>query len=788
MTSTGSRRSTNASDDPYSVPGAFPDPADSISSTQQSLAQAVYARRNEYTKPRKIRIKIGSWNVGNHDCARDIEAWFAEGKGIDEHFGRLNLSTTEDLKQAEKSKSQNGDEQETVNHQEARQATLPATQPTVPERDKSQLPADEEIGLYVLGLQEIVDVGSPAEALRPYTDPTPANKYKDFVRQALPNGYVLIAEQQLIGLLLIIYASPSVANDVQSATTTSVGTGLMGYMGNKGAVTAHIILGETTRLLFVNCHLAAGSDKASGDRRNWDAGQIMTRTKFDKIKDPSGLPNSGESIGDEDFAFWFGDLNYRLADIPGDDVRRLLTLHTRNEYDLRIAEERKRLEEEGKTQSPDGDVDSTKESDAASTVSTETSSTKNSSKFSQWQEGHFEVPDDLDPASLQTTLTSLLPHDELAQQIRLRKAFSEGWREGPIRFLPTYKYDTGTVAVFDSSEKKRSPSWCDRILYRTRNEYLEWKRQIAEEEAAKKKDDEMKARGIEEDENVIFDYNPEEDGDEMFDHTDFHVKRVKTRDGSEDEIALEYYTSHQRVLSSDHKPIDAIFGLTYRGVDQDLRAKVHSEVTKILDRNENEGRPTVTVIIENFGKDASTDDLSNTENTEGMINFGKVQYGKGKHRSITVANTGQVPAVISLVERPVSGLGEEGPTPPWLLTQFDREPDTRDKKSKEKSDGPAYTLQPGDVCNIEFVARVEAMDLAKDLNDGVLKLDDVLILRVRDGRDHFLPVTGHWVKSSLDRAADALKRLPEESMRKLQHQKPEGTSKIGFSLFRKSEG
>src|SRR5438046_667218 len=41
-----------------------------------------------------------------------------------------------------------------------------------------------------------------------------------------------------------------------------------------------------------------------------------------------------------------------------------------------------------------------------------------------------------DPSSLQTTLSSLLPHDELGQVRNAGKAFHEGWREGPITFLP----------------------------------------------------------------------------------------------------------------------------------------------------------------------------------------------------------------------------------------------------------------------------------------------------------------------------------------------------------------
>lgn len=75
-----------------------------------------------------------------------------------------------------------------------------------------------------------------------------------------------------------------------------------------------------------------------------------------------------------------------------------------------------------------------------------------------------------DPTSLQATLDSILPHDQLYRLMRSKRALHEGWREAPIAFLPTYKYDIGTVGLFDSSEKKRAPSWCDRVLYRTRRD------------------------------------------------------------------------------------------------------------------------------------------------------------------------------------------------------------------------------------------------------------------------------------------------------------------------------
>ncbi|KAL1459505.1 hypothetical protein WDU94_011477 [Cyamophila willieti] len=59
---------------------------------------------------------------------------------------------------------------------------------------------------------------------------------------------------------------------------------------------------------------------------------------------------------------------------------------------------------------------------------------------------------------------TVLEHDQLKRQHDLGHVFS-GYKEGPIHFRPTYKYDVGTDE-WDSSEKARAPAWCDRVLYR----------------------------------------------------------------------------------------------------------------------------------------------------------------------------------------------------------------------------------------------------------------------------------------------------------------------------------
>ncbi|KAJ9642939.1 hypothetical protein H2199_004461 [Coniosporium tulheliwenetii] len=769
------------------IPGAFPASAgsDTIApgySSQQTLSQAVHARRAEFTRPKEIRIKIGSWNVAAFKgTEKDIGGWFVEGKGIAEALSGLTVSNPDESHGEDIQGSPA--ERESVTEQEKR---VTKKEPTIPKNDAGSIPGGDEIGLYVLGLQEVVDITSAAEALRPYTDPAAANRFKAALEEALPSGYRLIAEQQLIGLLLLIYASPDVAPDIQSVSTTSVGTGLMGYMGNKGAVTARIVLGETTRLVFVNCHLSAGADKASLERRNWDAEQIISRTRFAPIIDSWGVSQpSSEKIGDEDFAFWFGDLNYRLEGMPGDDVRRLLMLHTRNEYDPSKPAAKKIEEEIAQpttlsriNTTSDLSTDSPTASSASSTASEMNSDRASRPSTRDTSIDDRPLPAKYDPAHLQTTLSSLLPHDELHQQQKARKAFYDGWREGPIQFLPTYKYDRGSVGVFDSSEKRRTPSWCDRILYRTRRDKLAYENRLREEEAARKRDEEMKAKGMDEaseDEDVLFDYNPETDGDEYDEYADAESDVVITKDGFEDSIHLEYYTAHQRVLSSDHKPLDAVFRLKYDAVVPELKARIHQEVARELDRAENEGRPVITLIVDDSKGSDSGDVIDDDDAHFEGVNFRSVRYAQPKRRSITIANTGRVPATIGFVDRPVGAGQSGGPTPSYLKVEFDREPDAK-TKDHDFAAQDAYTLEPGEAVNVTLTLQVKDVQLIRDLNSGAKTLDDILVLRVKDGRDHFLPIHGKWLETSFGRSIDKLIRIPEGGIRRLQHQKPKSSN------------
>lgn len=780
------------------------DTAQPDTSSLPSLIREVRARRADYIRPRTIRIKVGTWNVAAiSGTEKDIENWFVEGKDIIHHM------------------TDHGRE-----YQQAKQKRVASDERPIAAQAHENLAENltDEVGLYVLGLQEIVDLSSPAVTLSPFNDPAPSTRWKDVVQEALPAGYQLVAESQLVGLLLLVYAAPNVAPTITSVSSTTVGTGIMG-MGNKGATITRLVLGETTKLVFVNCHLAAGSDKASLDRRNWDAGQIVSRTKFSSIgPDHELYGEPSDTIASADVAFWFGDLNYRLDDIPGDDVRHLLSLHTMNSYD---AKHKLRKKPDADLPSPilvvDSEAESTDEEvQKQSAERTDENLRLTSEALNKAQEKQTTVPTTIletldpsnDPTSLLTTLNSLLSHDQLRNQQMRKKAFHEGWREGEIHFLPTYKYDVGSVAIFDTSEKKRGPSWCDRILYRSKADRENYEKEVLEAEKSRKKDEEMQSRGIDkaaEDENVLFDYNPDEDGEEE-PVTDDHERALEIVGGKpdhpEEKIKLIHYTSHQGVLSSDHKPLDAAFVLTYDAVIPELRRRVYQEVAKELDRAENEARPEVTVVVDPHMEE-DVERIRDVAYDQNAIYFGGVAFGVPISKNVTIANTGSVPATFYFTSKALIGESTletkdaKSEEQAWMdiHVEWQSDEETREKekdKDKEKEKErrqKKYTFAPGDSATAEVIVHVRDLELLRSLNAGKVKIEDILVLRVVEGRDHFIPVYGRWLPTCFGRSLEELTHIPESGVRSLgfptslETRKAESTVRLSAprELFRLTE-
>ncbi|KOM32484.1 hypothetical protein LR48_Vigan01g204000 [Vigna angularis] len=74
----------------------------------------------------------------------------------------------------------------------------------------------------------------------------------------------------------------------------------------------------------------------------------------------------------------------------------------------------------------------------------------------------------------------LMNYDQLTNELRSGHVF-DGWKEGLINFPPTYKYEFNSDIYIGENpkegEKKRSPAWCDRILWLGKGiKQLEYKR------------------------------------------------------------------------------------------------------------------------------------------------------------------------------------------------------------------------------------------------------------------------------------------------------------------------
>lgn len=134
---------------------------------------------------------------------------------------------------------------------------------------------------------------------------------------------------------------------------------------------------------------------------------------------------------------------------------------------------------------------------------------------------------------LKLSQTGSLENLRRCDQLNIERAEGrvfQGWEEGQLNFLPTYKYQPGTDLYEQRPEKKlRAPAWCDRVLWLTQDpSYLK---------------------------------------------------------------QINYTRSELNV--SDHKPVMSTFVATIKDVIESEREKVYHSVMKRLDEYENQSLPMV---------------------------------------------------------------------------------------------------------------------------------------------------------------------------------------------------
>jgi len=136
----------------------------------------------------------------------------------------------------------------------------------------------------------------------------------------------------------------------------------------------------------------------------------------------------------------------------------------------------------------------------------------------------------------QKEFRKLIDFDQLSNE-RLKKQVFNNFTEGNINFIPTYKYDPGTND-WDSSDKMRSPAWCDRILW--------W-------------------------------------------------QKINKYSNSTNYVHQQDYKMHPTLCLSDHKPISSNFMFDIKVINKKRHKKVLEEEMRRLDKMENDKLPCATI-------------------------------------------------------------------------------------------------------------------------------------------------------------------------------------------------
>ncbi|XP_047183476.1 synaptojanin-1 isoform X4 [Scophthalmus maximus] len=222
---------------------------------------------HKYTRPRQIRVGVGTWNVNGGKQFRSIAF--------------RNQTLNDWLLDAPKK----------AGHPEF--------------QDSKANPID----IFAVGFEEMVELnaGNIVSASTTNQKLWAAELQKNLSRD---HKYVLLASEQLVGVCLFVFIRPQHAPFIRDVAVDTVKTGMGGATGNKGGVAIRLLF-HTTSICFVCSHFAAGQSQVK--ERNDDYSEITRRLSFPM----------GRLLYSHDYVFWCGDFNYRI-NLPNEEVKELI--------------------------------------------------------------------------------------------------------------------------------------------------------------------------------------------------------------------------------------------------------------------------------------------------------------------------------------------------------------------------------------------------------------------------------------------------------------------------------